>query len=570
MAESETNDKQLTNNAVPTSMKQKDNHNEKYKDVYFIILIPSETKIDFKGLTYESKEKIKPSIVFNETIQKEDKTYLEEIVFKCKIKPRKNESNKSTKYSIGFIEEKLIYYITFFLKNNCFVYQPELKKENKYLTKILEEPIYQNIIPLYKKLNIFLKALQKENEIDKYEEKLYEDTIDLYKNKKQFSLLITLFLKIYKKNKGLCSKLIKIFYEINNKENHDRVNDLKNYVKSFNEIYSNCGDILKENNYNKIHFYGIIFCYLHYYDEINFPKVIEQFSDENADILYEILINYYSHFINPLKQSQKFYNRFIRYALENNKELKIFKRILKYIEDIETFLFVINENKEKILQEYKKLKYDPIKITSNLKLVKYKVNKTKKKVSISDTKKDIENSDKKSDISDEDDKEKFDEVRNLENESDKIKNLINEIIKFSEYENTLVIYLKSTFWINLIKEYDIPDWENIRNCHKLRNLYKEYNKLINYLYEGDIKNHKYDIHIDFIKKDINIYYERDEFAFILNKNIKEFFEKNKKHLPNVEILGIIKYYNPYLVLLMRVIKKNINIKIIEKHIFLII
>jgi len=35
---------------------------------------------------------------------------------------------------------------------------PELKTGNKYLD-ILEEPIEQNIVPLYNKLNIFLEVL---------------------------------------------------------------------------------------------------------------------------------------------------------------------------------------------------------------------------------------------------------------------------------------------------------------------------------------------------------------------------------------------------------------------------
>ena len=435
------------------------------------------------------------------------------------------------------------------MKDDCFVYQPELKTGNKYLPNILEEPIKQNIVPLYIKLNIFLEALQKDNNLDKKEEKLYKDTIDLYENKKQFSLLITLFLKIYKKNKDLCSKLIEIFYRINAQENYDRVNDLKKDVKFFQDIYSNARDILKENKYNPIHFYGILFCYLHYYDKTNFPKMIEEFSEGNAVILYEILIQYYSHFMNPLKQSQNFYNKFIQYALKNDKELKLFKRILNYIEDIETFLFVINSNKEEIFKKYEKLKSDPIKIPSSLKLVKYKANNKKKVETNNNKKKSNENSDDEPDISDEDDTKQLDEVKNIENECDKIKKLIEEMIKFSEKERILVIYLKSTFWINLIKEYNFPDWENINNCHKLRELYKNYNTLINKLYKDNAKKNenkknKDDIYSN-IKSDINRYYERDEFAFLLNKNIKEFFEKNKKKISNAEILGTVENYNPY-------------------------
>lgn len=80
--------------------------------------------------------------------------------------------------------------------------------------------------------------------------------------KKQFSLLITLFLKIYEKNKDLCNRLIEIFYRVNEEENNDKVNDLRKEVKSFKDIYSNSHEILEKNKYNPIYFYGILFCYL--------------------------------------------------------------------------------------------------------------------------------------------------------------------------------------------------------------------------------------------------------------------------------------------------------------------
>jgi hypothetical protein len=207
-----------------------------------MILRPSEEKIDFTGLNYETRNKITPLIAFKNRIEKEDKTYIEEIVFKFKKKPKKKEtdkdkkeSTKSTRYAITFFEGDHTYDITFSLKDENFVYQPDLKTGNKFLDNILKEPIRQNIVPLFNKLNIFLEALHKNNETSK-EKKLYEDTVALYKDKKEFSLLITLFLKIYEKNKDLCDKLMGIFYKINEEENSDRLNDLKNnqnYLKKF-------------------------------------------------------------------------------------------------------------------------------------------------------------------------------------------------------------------------------------------------------------------------------------------------------------------------------------------------
>ena len=90
--------------------------------------------------------------------------------------------------------------------------------------------------------------------------------------------MITLFLKIYGKNKELCKQLIEIFYRINNEENNDKIDDLKNHLKSFKDIFFFFLYILDENNYNPIHFYGILFCYLHFHDDNNFPKIIEEFS----------------------------------------------------------------------------------------------------------------------------------------------------------------------------------------------------------------------------------------------------------------------------------------------------
>jgi hypothetical protein len=381
--------------------------------------------------------------------------------------------------------------------------------------------------------------LKENNELEKKEKKLYEDTINLYKDKKKFSLLITLFLKIYEKNTDLCNKLIEIFYKKNEEENMDREKDLKKDLKSFQDIYSSAKEILEKNNYNPIYFYGILFCYLNYYDKNNFPKMIEEFSEGNSDILYEILIQYYSHFINPLNQKKEFYDGFIKYALKKDKELKIFKRILNYVKDIETYLFIVNSNIEQIFQKYEKLKTDPLKLTANLKLMKYKVENIKKVVK--DESKNTESSDDESEIVDQDDKKGLDNVDKIENECGTIIKLIEEIIDFSKKEKILAIYLKSTFWINLLKEYNIPDWENIRNIFKLRELFKNYNSLVDELYEEENKGPKKNKEDESsrIKEDINRYLERDEFAFLLDKLIKEFFEANKNRITNAEILGTI-------------------------------
>ena len=165
----------------------------------------------------------------------------------------------------------------------------------------------------------------------------------------------------------------------------------------------------------------------------------------------------------------------------------------------------------------------PFEMGASLKLLKHK--------------EDITNNDKnESDISDEDDEKGIEFANNIVNECHIIIKLIEKIITFSEEKKTLLIYIRSTFWINLLDQYKFPDWENISNCHKLRELYKKYTNLVNKLYEYEEND---------IKNDINIFYKRDQFAFQLNNLIKEFLDQNQQRLTNVEKLGCVREFNPY-------------------------
>ena len=323
-------------------------------EVFFIILRPSEQQINFENLEFLSD--ITPEIFYNKPIKKEDKSFLEEIVFKFKRPTKEKEKGKKKKssynnYEIQYIDGDYTYIILFSLKDESFIYEAELKKRNKYLPELVPEDIDQNIIPLYNKLFIFLEALENKKVDDKYE-KLYKDTIGLYEKKKKFSLLIPLFLQIYENYNTICKDLIKIFYDINEKENSDRPKDIAKYLDDFTTVFTNSDDLVKNNKYDEIQFYGLLFCYLAYYDKEKFPKLIMKFSEGNADILFEILIIYYSHITNSLNQDKNFYDRFIKYCLKKEKNSSIFKRILNYIDDIEIFLFVINENFETIIKNY--------------------------------------------------------------------------------------------------------------------------------------------------------------------------------------------------------------------------
>ena len=77
---------------MPTQdTKEEEEVNDKNNEEYFLILIPSEEKIDFQGLNYKTKNMIDQSIIFKDRIEKDVKTYLEEIVFKFKNKRKKRK-----------------------------------------------------------------------------------------------------------------------------------------------------------------------------------------------------------------------------------------------------------------------------------------------------------------------------------------------------------------------------------------------------------------------------------------------------------------------------------------------
>ena len=152
-------------------------------------------------------------------------------------------------------------------------------------------------------------------------------------------------------------------------------------------------------------------------------------------------------------------------------------------------------------------------MNASLKLVKYNIDQTKKIPNDGDNE-EIDNSGNKSENLGGRNTKEIDIRNAIRNECDIIVELIEDIKEFSKNEKTLVIYIKRIIWANPIKEYNSPDWENISICHKLRELYKKYNELINCLYKNYTNTKENNI-----KSDINRYYERDEFAFMLNTNI---------------------------------------------------
>ncbi len=101
--------------------------------------------------------------------------------------------------------------------------------------------------------------------------------------------------------------------------------------------------------------------------------IVDYLFKKKPNYLYEILLIYNFHFKNPINQNFEFFNKFIKYTILN-KEFSFFEIGLSYIRDIETFLNIIEKNKEDIFNKYIKDNKDYLNHIIKLrpKLKKYK------------------------------------------------------------------------------------------------------------------------------------------------------------------------------------------------------
>ena len=166
-----------------TSQSQQQSQNSQSDDIsiYFIIITPSEEKLNFADLKFLSE--IEPQIIYTTNIEKEKGTFLSHNTFKLDIK-KKQKNKKAVKYQLQYEIGEESYDILFDYKEKSFIYEVQLLKGNKFIDNIIKRKIDQNQIPLHYKLDIFLEALKKNNESDKIE-LLFEETIELYKAKKK-------------------------------------------------------------------------------------------------------------------------------------------------------------------------------------------------------------------------------------------------------------------------------------------------------------------------------------------------------------------------------------------------
>ena len=459
--------------------------------IYFFIYYPLAEKEQLGDIYFmEPKEKSQiPICIYTDEIFENNKYYYKKI-FKT-IKSI-NQNNKSSHYYYKFIIDDVFYEISFENKVKTFIFDVRLDIGKREC--VIKRIIDQNKIEYSEKLELFIKALEGNGEKEKIDE-LYKNSIELFSKKKRFSLLISLFVKIYK-NKDLCNVLLKKFR--NNKADNDRKEYLKNYTSNLNEILLEADKLINNNNYDIIDFYGIILSYLNYYDYENFSLVLDKLFAKNSINLFEILIIYNTHFTNPINQNIEFLNKFISYTI-NNKAFSIFRITLSYIEYIEDIIFIIEHNKEKIFE-----KYNPEENIRNIIIIG---NNIKFK-----------------------NEESLQESNNNKNKLflETIKNM-NSIINFSKSKNIFFIYFNIDFWNYILNYFQNLEQINIWICFEFRKIFINYYELLS-------KKGK--------NKDIIIYYfERDEFAIILDKIIWKYIKNND--LASIEKLGLICKYNPY-------------------------
>ena len=450
---------------------------------------------------YPENNELQPRLIYVDE-KYENNYYYYNKVFKVS---KSAETKKRNKYYFEFDINDNRYYIRFDSKGRTFVYEISLQRRgtNVIVRRNIEQKEY------YEKIEYFVKALKlngEENIIDD----LYKDTISVYETKKGFAFLIILFVQIYKK-KDLCNQLLQIFKKMNEnskyaEKNMDRKTFLKYYTEIFKSIISEADELIKNNNYNLIEFYGIILCYLNFYDNETFNLIINDLYIKRPEDLYEILLIYKYHFVFPINQNFDFFNKFISYIIEN-KDFHYFESGLKYINDLGVYLNIIKMNKKAIFEKYK---YN-VKNTQNI----VKLDNLKFKVMENGLENNNNFINKKR-------RSKFEAISN-----------IKSIINFCMDKNIFLIYFTNNFWRYLLNYYNEPTPDNIEICFRLRDVFIRY-------YDFALK--VFDIKFTIKKEAIN-FYELDEFAFLLDQKIRIY--NNNPEVTNIEKLALITKFDPY-------------------------
>ena len=284
--------------------------------LYFFITYTRKQKENINDIHFifpENKNKIPECIYIEE--EHENKIYSYAKIFKVDKSTETGKERNNYYFEYKIDDEK--YIISFDSKGKTFIYDVKLEIKVPITNIDIRRKINQNK-EYNNKNDLFIEALKQNGEKNLIDE-LFKETIELYSLKKGFSFLIELFLKVYQK-KDLCPELLRHFREINenqneNGKNMDRKSFLKRYTLKFNTIIFEADKLIINNNYKSIEFYGIILCYLNYYDYDIFNSVIKELFTKRPEDLFEILVIYNAHFKYPIYQDFDFFNKFINYAM---------------------------------------------------------------------------------------------------------------------------------------------------------------------------------------------------------------------------------------------------------------
>ena len=246
------------------------------KEIYFIVLYKRKEKEMKNEFFFRENNYSIINIYEKYELNQKEGSYFYQKVFKLCIESDKIIKEK--KINISFKIGGKNYTISLKVEDKLFYYDIILTKEYNLLPKLSRSNEDQNILNYFQKLEIFIAAL-KENKEEEKIDILYKETIKLYSKKKDFYLLISLFINIYEKP-NLCPRLMEEFKIINLGKKKDKIldrkEDLNKYISIMIKISSEADKTIKNKGYEPINFYGIIFSYLNYYDYKNFKIYFEK------------------------------------------------------------------------------------------------------------------------------------------------------------------------------------------------------------------------------------------------------------------------------------------------------
>ena len=299
-------------------------------DIYFFISIPKSKKEETDDIIFIVPEdnRLKPECIYSVKCLVNNNFYLKNI-FKANQSIRKDQ--KENKYYFEFKIGEEIYTISFDAKGNKFVYDVNLEIKRK-------RNIDQTNIEYTEKINIFQEALEKKGDINLIYD-LYKEMINSYPNEKLFSVIIDLFLKIYTK-KDLCSLLIRNFKEmnLNQKDNNKIIFDVQSYLKEYtskvDDVIIEADKLIEENSYNTIEFYGIILCYLNFYNKEKFCVIIKKLYNEKIFIIKKNFVLLLKNYIMKSQMIYMNYYLFIIVVL-----ILLLNKVLNFLINLQNILF---------------------------------------------------------------------------------------------------------------------------------------------------------------------------------------------------------------------------------------